>query len=142
LATTALSLANPSAKVDTVEGCPATSEKAGSLFSEFNLKNICLHTVTFEDFFSSKNPFEAYDLIFIDGNHSKEGTLSNFKSLLPYLHNESVLIFDDIYWSSEMTEAWTEIKKHNQVTVSIDCFHWGLIFFRKEQVKEHFTVRL
>lgn len=41
-----------------------------------------------------------------------------------------------------MTEAWNIIKNHPQVTVTIDTFFWGIIFFRKEQAKEHFTIRI
>ena len=41
-----------------------------------------------------------------------------------------------------MSEAWEFIKTHEKVTVSIDTFFWGIVFFRKEQVKEHFTIRV
>lgn len=142
LATTAIYLANPSVKLDTVEGCPATSEKADALFSEFNLKNIQLHNMTFDHFFSSEKPSEVYDLIYIDGNHNKENTLEYFNIALNKVTNNSVIIFDDIYWSSAMNEAWLEICENEKVKISIDMFHWGLIFFRKEQQKQHFTIRM
>ncbi|TDA94761.1 class I SAM-dependent methyltransferase, partial [Halomonas marinisediminis] len=45
-------------------------------------------------------------------------------------------------WSKGMQEAWTHIKKHPKVTVSIDTFYWGIVFFRKEQEKEDFVIRL
>ncbi|WP_443632869.1 hypothetical protein ABXT64_10420 [Candidatus Marifrigoribacter sp. Uisw_064] len=56
--------------------------------------------------------------------------------------NNSVIIFDDIYWSSAMNEAWLEICENEKVKISIDMFHWGLIFFRKEQQKQHFVIRM
>jgi len=82
------------------------------------------------------------DLIYFDGNHQKEATLHYFEKLLPLAHNDSVFIFDDIHWSGEMEEAWEQIKAHPRVRVSVDTFYWGLVFFRKEQEKEHFTIRL
>ena len=82
-----------------------------------------------------------YDLIYIDGNHQKEATLSYFEKLLPTVHNDSVMILDDIHWSKGMEEAWQEIKEHPQVRVTIDTFQWGLVFFRREQEKEHFVIR-
>ena len=85
---------------------------------------------------------ESYDLIFIDGNHQKEATLNYFEILLSTTKNHSVFIFDDIYWSKGMTEAWESIKQHPKVTVSIDTFFWGMVFFRTEQVKEHFVIRV
>jgi hypothetical protein len=51
------------------------------------------------------------------------------------------MIFDDIYWSLGMKEAWQEIKAHKDVTVTIDLFWIGLVFVRKGQVKEDFMIR-
>ena len=51
------------------------------------------------------------------------------------------MIFDDIHWDKSMQKAWNEIKNHHKVKVSIDLFYFGLIFFRKEQEKEHFILR-
>ena len=41
-----------------------------------------------------------------------------------------------------MEDAWKIIQKHPQVTVTIDVFQWGLVFFRREQPKEHFVIRV
>ncbi len=141
LGTSALAVNNSFSKINTVEGCINTSEIALKYFDEFNLKNIQLHNLTFEDYFS-KNPSKKYDLVYIDGNHNKENTLKYFEILLKQIDNNSMFIFDDIYWSKEMTEAWQKITKHPKVRVSIDTFYWGFIFFRKEQEKEHFCIRL
>ena len=84
----------------------------------------------------------ATDLVYFDGNHQKDATLKYFHQLLPLAHNDSVFIFDDIHWSKGMEEAWDEIKAHPQVRVTIDSFFWGIVFFRKEQEKEHFIIRL
>lgn len=83
-----------------------------------------------------------YSLLYIDGNHQKEATLSYFRKLLSTVHNDSVMIFDDIHWSKGMEEAWEEIKAHPRVKVTIDTFQWGLVFFRREQEKEHFVIRI
>ena len=85
---------------------------------------------------------ESPQLIFIDGNHQKEATLKYFERLLTIAHNDSVFIFDDIHWSIGMEEAWEEIKNHPAVTVTIDTYFWGFVFFRREQEKEHFIIRL
>lgn len=84
----------------------------------------------------------SVDFAYLDGNHRYAPTVDYMKQLLPYVHNNSVVILDDIYWSNEMQQAWQEVKQLPQVTVSIDLFHFGLLFFRKEQVKEHFTLAL
>jgi predicted O-methyltransferase YrrM len=82
------------------------------------------------------------DFVFIDGNHRKEPTVRYFEQLLPLLQEESVLVFDDIHWSEQMEEAWEEIKKSPAVTLSIDLFFIGIVYFRKEnKVKQDFTIR-
>ena len=85
---------------------------------------------------------ETYNLIYFDGNHSKKATLDYFELLLPTITNDSVWIFDDIHWSQDMEQAWEVIKNHEKVTVTIDTFQWGIVFFRKEQEKEHFVIRV
>ncbi|MEJ7676870.1 MAG: hypothetical protein WKG06_03130 [Segetibacter sp.] len=54
----------------------------------------------------------------------------------------SVFIFDDIHWSKEMEEAWKYIQQHSAVTLTIDLFFIGIVFFRREQkVPQHFVIR-
>ena len=83
---------------------------------------------------------QIFDLVYFDGNHSKKATLDYFEALLPTISNDSVWIFDDIHWSADMEEAWEIIKKHPKVSVTIDTFQWGIVFFRAEQEKEHFII--
>ena len=44
--------------------------------------------------------------------------------------------FDDIYWSSGMQEAWGYIKSHKKTTLTIDLFHLGIVFIKKELSKK------
>ena len=142
LATSALSLGNPKAKITTLEGCPNTLAVAKKQFEKFNLDNLETILTEFSKHLKTQNHRpKSLDLIYFDGNHSKQATLEYFELLLPTITNETVLIFDDIHWSSAMEEAWVEIKKHPQVTVTIDTFHWGIVFFREEQKKEHLVIR-
>ncbi|MBU3821771.1 class I SAM-dependent methyltransferase [Flavobacteriaceae bacterium XHP0103] len=140
MATQSMSLANPKANITTIEGCPNISEFTKGAFKKQSLENIDLITGDFDEIIESLAP-KTFDLIFFDGNHQKEATLQYFESLMETAHNNSVFIFDDIYWSQSMTEAWETIKEHPKVTVTIDTFFWGFVFFRKEQTKEHFTIR-
>jgi len=141
IATTALSIGNPKGKVITVEGCPETAKIANQQFETFELHNIDLRISTFETELSTLKS-QVFDFIYVDGNHQKEATLNYFEILLNSVHNNSVIVFDDIHWSKPMTEAWQQIKKHPKVTLTIDTFSWGFVFFRKEQETEHFIIRM
>jgi hypothetical protein len=58
------------------------------------------------------------------------------------MNPESVIVFDDIHWSREMEEAWEQIHQDSRVTLSIDLFFIGLVFFNPSfKVKQHFTIR-
>ena len=142
LATSALSLGNPKASIITLEGCPETAKKAQLQLQKFNFNNVECVVTEFNNYLQNcQLKTENCQLIYFDGNHSKEATLDYFDLLLPTITNETIWIFDDIHWSAEMEEAWEIIKNNPKVTVSIDTFQWGLVFFRYEQPKQHFIIR-
>ena len=141
LATSALSLGNPKATITTLEGCPETAKIAREQFQKFDFKNIDVIVSEFGSYLqqlTTDNP----QLIYFDGNHSKKATLDYFELLLSTITDKTVWIFDDIHWSAEMESAWEIIKKHPKVTVTIDTFQWGLVFFHTTQEKEHFMIRV
>lgn len=141
LATQAMSLGNVNSNITSIEGCPELTAYTSKQFQNQKLPNINVINGDFSKVIP-KLQDDTFDLIFFDGNHTKTATLEYFKSLLPKTHNDSIFIFDDIYWSKGMTEAWEIIKEHPEVTVTIDIFFWGIVFFRKEQAKEHFKIRV
>ena len=141
MATSALSLGNPESSIITIEGCPETASIAKQQFAEYNLNNINLIIGNFHDELNNLQ-IKKFNLVYIDGNHQKEATLSYFNSLLKTIDNDTLIILDDIHWSNGMTEAWEIIKQHKEVTVTVDTFFWGFVFFRKEQLKQHFKIRL
>lgn len=139
--TQAMSLGNIKGNITTLEGCPNLAEFSKEKFKQSHLHNIEVLNGDFSEIIQNLKS-NTYDLIFFDGNHQKKATINYFETLLNTAHNNSVFIFDDIYWSKEMTEAWKTIIQHPKVTVSIDTFFWGFVFFRKEQLKEHFIIRV
>jgi predicted O-methyltransferase YrrM len=84
---------------------------------------------------------EAVGLVFIDGNHSKEATIAYFNLLLPKTNSQTVLVFDDIHWSAGMEEAWSYVKTHPMVKISLDLFQFGIVFFEKGLSKEDVIIR-
>lgn len=81
------------------------------------------------------------DVVFFDANHRQEPTIRYFETCLSKADEKSLFIFDDIYWSEEMKVAWEYIKAHPSVTLTIDLFDVGLVFFRDKQPKQHFKLR-
>ena len=149
ISTLYLASPNSKSKIITLEGCSQTAEVAKHNFEQLKLKNIEQVVGNFDE--TLKVVLEKYcklqtancklDLVFFDGNHRKAPTIRYFEQCLNFSNENSVFIFDDIHWSQEMEEAWSAIKNHPQVTITIDLFFLGLVFFRGGISKQHFTLR-
>jgi predicted O-methyltransferase YrrM len=116
----------------TIEADPIIWKLANVLFERNKVKNITSVNGTFED----KLPMilenlDTVDLAYIDGNHTYQGTMSSYRMIKEKCHAHSIMVFDDIYWSSGMTQAWEEIKKDKDVIYTIDVFDYGFVFFDK-----------
>ncbi|MBP7184912.1 MAG: class I SAM-dependent methyltransferase, partial [Saprospiraceae bacterium] len=131
-----------SSKLYTVEGCENIANIAKSTFDHFDLKNVKQYVGDFSSYLSKfKNEHVKFDIIFIDGNHTKDATLQYFEDCQHLVHSNSIIIFDDIHWKSEMNEAWHQICDSPNVKLSIDLFKYGIIFFGSEiKEKQHFTL--
>jgi predicted O-methyltransferase YrrM len=128
--------------VITLEGEAAIAEEAQRSFDALGKKNIHLLIGSFEDTLTiALQRMPLIDLIFFDGNHRKDPTFHYFHTALQHSNEHSIFVFDDIHWSWEMKEAWNMIKSHSDVKMTIDIFHFGIVFFRKELSKQHFILR-
>lgn len=125
----------------TVEACPATLKRAQQLFNFAGVNDIVTHQVRFNEFFEQLQPQQTFDLVFLDGHHDGKASLGYVEKIIPFLHEDSIVILDDIHWSKDMEKAWEVLIKDPRVSVSIDTFYWGFLFFRKGQEKEHFVIR-
>ena len=84
---------------------------------------------------------ESFDFAFYDIKKNDSLKLSDFMNHLKYFHNNSIVAINNIHQSKEMEEVWRKIITQKEVTISINLFFIGLVFFRKEQVKENFIIR-
>ena len=137
-----LASGSPAARVITLEGAKAIADIARINIIKKGLQNVQVVEGNFDDTLeSSLTEMGKLDLAFIDGNHRKEPTIRYFHELSGKIHYGSILIFDDIHWSSEMEEAWEIIKADASVTLSIDLFFIGILFFRDDfKIKQHFII--
>lgn len=101
------------------------------------LLQVSEENISVENQFFPNSKQRKYDLIFFK-NISKE---ENFLSFLEYIHNDSILIVNDIHLKQNK-KYWKELIRHNQTTVCIDTFTQGYVFIRKEQKKELFFIKV
>ena len=143
ITTAYIAKANPIGMVNTFEGSASIANIAKTNFSALQVNNVTLHQGEFSRTLPViLNELDGIDFAFIDGNHQKNSTLQYFELLLHKSSNNTIFIFDDIHWSSGMESAWSEIKNHPQVQLTIDLFFIGLVFLKKEfKEEQHFTIR-
>lgn len=143
ISTAYMALGNPAARIITGEGSEAVAQQANKNFQQLALRNIELITGNFDHTLPAILQ-QAGDigLAFMDGNHRLEPTRRYFEQILPHTAEYTIIIVDDIHWSQEMEQAWQYMKEHPAVTLTIDLFFIGLVFFRKDfKQKQHFTIR-
>jgi predicted O-methyltransferase YrrM len=132
----------PDAVVCTVEGCPATASIARQNFVEAGFKNIMLSEGPFDEVLPGlANIGIKPGLVFIDGNHRKEPVIKYFSQLAELSDSKTIILIDDINNSKEMAEAWEEIKLHPKVSISVDLFRMGIIFFREGINHNNYAIR-
>lgn len=143
LTTLYLSKAAPHSKIYTIEGCYQLHQFSIHLFNQHHCKNITSINGHFDDEFPKLlQNIHSVDFLYVDGNHGYEATLHYFQLALQKKNTNSVFVFDDIYWSRGMQKAWEEIHRHPEVTLSLDLFYIGIVFFRTEsKQKERFVLK-
>lgn len=142
ISTQYLALGNLESKVVSIE----SNYQLIDILKNYLNKNVIQNIKVVEGNFDETLPnvlkdIDRIDLAYIDGNHAFEPTLKYFNLLKEKCHNDSCLIFDDIYWSKEMNRAWEKIKQDEDIKATIDLFQFGIVFFRKEMSKENFIIK-
>lgn len=133
-----LATAQPHVIVHTFEGCPHIGSVARRLFDKHHLENINLHIGNLDEILHpALASLETVDFAFMDANHQYEPTLRYARMLMTKMHEDSILVIDDIHHSAGMQRAWEELKRYDNVYTSIDLYRCGLIFFKRSLIRQN-----
>jgi predicted O-methyltransferase YrrM len=129
-----------------IEGCEQTYLKAVEnklqISKKVNLSHLQLLNGNFQEMIPSLlGKVDKLDLVYLDGDHRREAVHQNYSLIKSKLHSDSILIIDDIRWSEGMRKAWRELQELDEVSVSIDLFRMGILFFRRGIAKQHFILK-
>lgn len=128
------------APTTTIEGSETIAQEAQSIFNQQDIR-VELRVGDISDVINILDKEGAkYDLIYADGNHRKQATIDYFNLLVPMLNEGGAILFDDIYWSKGMTQAWNEIKSDKRVKRTIDLYTFGAVEIGHKEVTEHRTL--
>lgn len=133
---------HPQGHLITMEGCASLAAVAEEGFKKLEIVDIEVKVGSFDVILPDVlTLIPQLDFVFIDGNHRKDPTLKYFNQCYPLTSENSVFVFDDIHWSEGMDEAWKMIKSDPRVSLTIDLFWLGLVFFKKDIQKQDFIIR-
>ncbi len=130
------------AKLFTYEGSPQIAAFAEQNFERLEL----LDTITvFNGNIDERLPqtealIDKVDFAFMDANHKFTPTLKYFSWIAEKSHADTMIVLDDIHWSKQMEQAWLEVQHFPGVTITVDLYRFGLVFFKEGQAKEHFKI--
>jgi len=128
-------------QVTTFEGCLNTLDIAKSTFHTFARQNISCVYGNIDDTISNELlKVDHLDFVFFDANHRSKPTLRYFELCAKKSTEKSVFIFDDIHWSREMKMAWQQIQRDPLVSITIDLYQIGLVFFDHTLTKQNFIL--
>ena len=137
-----LAMAHDSVQVKTYEGSHEVARIARQLFQENQMTNIQIIEgnidLSLPKYLSTSQPI---DFAFIDANHRLEPTIRYTELLMKKVHSNSVIVIDDIHYSSEMEEAWRAIQRHELVYTTIDLYRCGLVFFNPALSKQNVVLQ-
>jgi predicted O-methyltransferase YrrM len=141
ITTAYLTSANKKAKITSIEGNQNLITIAQRLHHKLGLNNIDIKSGLFDDILPKLLAEHSFDFVLIDGNHTKQATLQYFDWLKAVSNPNMILVFDDIYWSKGMTEAWQIIKADKTVSLTLDLYQLGFVFFKQGMEKQDFILK-
>jgi predicted O-methyltransferase YrrM len=99
-------------EIHSFEVSPYRIKEAQSLVDRVGLVRPCFHRGFFKDTLPQHVESAGYiDFAFIDGDHTFDGTLFLAECISSKLSSRALVVFDDIYWSQEMSDVWHKIQK-------------------------------
>lgn len=146
ITTAYLASADSRNQVLTFEGSEAVLNVAKGVWKALKLENIEWIIGNIDDTLynigHAEDAVKQLDLAYIDANHTYEATKRYADYLIPQMTEKGVVIIDDIHYSKEMEQAWTELKADPRVTSSMDIYHAGLLFVDPHYLKRHYRCRV
>lgn len=142
ITTSYLAASSTEIRCQSLEGCPQIADIARENIESLGIKNVEIIVgnidTTLSEVLTKTNKL---DFVFFDANHQYKAIISYFELCLTKVHNDTIMVIDDIHWSKDMESAWKKIQEYPQVKSTIDLFQLGIVFFNSDLHKKHYKMR-
>jgi len=139
----AMHFAARKSRIITLEGVPEIADIAQENFNKYEANNVALKIGRFADTLPQVISDEKeLALVFIDGHHSRKPTIEYLEMIVPALSEKAIVVLDDIYYSRDMRQCWSELQQHWAFQVKMDFFRFGLLIKNADLSRESFRLRV
>ncbi|MDR1879743.1 MAG: class I SAM-dependent methyltransferase [Tannerellaceae bacterium] len=83
---------------------------------------------------------ERVDLVYVHTLFEENDMEWLFNACLKYVHTRTICIFDGIKATAGMRKFWKTVCAHPDVTVTVDLYSMGVVFFDRKWHKRNYTV--
>lgn len=91
---------------------------------------------------SQAEGLSSCDFIYLQNVFPYEEMRHHIDRILPFCSEKTVIAMAPLHQHPDSERIWDYLRHEPSVTISIDLFHIGLVYFRKEKrTREHFAVR-
>jgi predicted O-methyltransferase YrrM len=124
---------NGAGRLVTLEGDEVLASLAERHFRTLGVDRARVHVGSFEETLErAAADLAPVDFVFFDGPKEKPALLHGIERIFPSLAPRAILVFDDIHWSAEMTEAWRVIEGDERMKITLDLRALGVCLVDRE----------
>lgn len=80
------------------------------------------------------------DLVFFNTTYEQQNNALLFQECMKHIHDDTIFVFEGIKTSRRMRAFWTEVCARPDVTVTIDLYSMGIVFFNPKLHKRNYIV--
>lgn len=124
-----------------LENVPSFAVIASDLFKKQARNPIDLRVGNYKDLLpSALKKMPQVDFVFFNTLYEQHNNLYLFEEAVKYINSDTVFVFDGIRANKEMKSFWREVCHHPIVTVTVDLYSLGIIFFNPKLYKRNYIV--
>ena len=83
---------------------------------------------------------DKFDFVFFNRPYEQQNNYLLFEMCLSKVHNETVFVFEGIKENGQIRKFWQTVCRCPEVTVTIDLYSMGIVFFNKKLHKRDYIV--
>lgn len=122
-----------------IENVPEFAGIASEVFRKYARNPIDLRVGNYRELLpQALVDIKHVDFVFFNTLYEQQNNEWLFNEAVKYAHNDTIFVFEGIRQTKQMRRFWKEICKHPSVTVTIDLYSMGIVFFNQKLHKRNY----